>query len=119
MKLNVLFFGGREFRDLAHVSAALDRLPEILQKHDFCVVHGGAKGADTLAGMAAAARGLPVIVMPANWDFYGKRAGPIRNSWMLDFCAPAYAVGFPGGAGTADMLRQCQARLIPVWLPLS
>lgn len=118
MKPNVLFFGGRTFNNSAIISVVLDRLPYILGTTCFAVVHGGARGADSLSGQMAMARGLPVIIVNANWEFYGKRAGPIRNAWMLDFCHPIYAVGFPGGVGTADMNRQCHARKIPVWNPL-
>lgn len=116
--MNVLFFGGRDYRDEALIAAALDALPGILPTARFGVVHGGARGADSLAGMLAAKRGLPVIVVNANWDYYGRQqAGPIRNEWMLEFCNPVYAVGFPGGRGTADMNAQCEARGIPVWKP--
>lgn len=98
MRHRVLFFGGRDYSDAAYMRLVFDRLPEALNGAGFCVIHGGAKGADSLAGSVAASRGLPVVVVPANWGFYKLAAGPVRNTWMLDFCAPTYAVRFPGGA---------------------
>lgn len=115
----MLFFGGRDFRDEGAMRAIFDRLPPALTEAGFCVIHGAAKGADTIAGNVAKARGVPVIEVPANWDFYKLAAGPVRNTWMLDFCRPNYAVGLPGGRGTANMLAQCLSRSIPVWLPFS
>jgi hypothetical protein len=47
------------------------------------VIHGGAHGADMLAGQEAARRGLHVIAMPADWTRFGRTAGPIRNQQML------------------------------------
>lgn len=48
------------------------------------VVHGGAKGADTTAGLIAMDWGCPVEVFRAEWDKHGKAAGFIRNQQMLD-----------------------------------
>jgi hypothetical protein len=36
---------------------------------------------------------------------------------MLAEFAPAYAVGFPGGRGTADMHARLVKAGVPVWLP--
>lgn len=59
-------------------------------------------------------------VHPADWDQFGKAAGPIRNKKMAvggaDLC-----LGFlwePGGRpsyGTRDMIRQAGIQEIPVW----
>lgn len=48
------------------------------------IVHGGCKtGADTLAHRWAINNEVYVKVFPANWDRYGRRAGPIRNVEMV------------------------------------
>jgi len=76
------------------------------------VIQGGAQGADKLAGFAALRLGLPVAQMDAAWQFYGKRAGPIRNQWMLDYLAPTEAHGFhediEASRGTKDMRDRCK-----------
>jgi len=48
------------------------------------VIHGGASGADTMAGDAALLLGCPVVVFLPDWEKYGKRAGFVRNDEMLD-----------------------------------
>ena len=68
---------------------------------DLAVVHGGAKGADWLAGQVAKSLGLEVRVYKADWSTHGKAAGAFRNEEMAkvaDFC-----IALPGGTGTADM----------------
>ena len=47
------------------------------------VVEGGAKGADSLAKKVANKLGIEVREYPAEWDKYGRAAGPIRNQEML------------------------------------
>lgn len=51
------------------------------------VVHGGAKGADTLAGVMARVLSAQVEVHPADWTQHGKAAGPIRNKHMVSLGA--------------------------------
>ena len=51
------------------------------------VIHGGATGADAIAGCYARDRGISVLPMPAQWEKYAKlgyrgRAGPARNAHM-------------------------------------
>jgi hypothetical protein len=100
----VLVCGGRDFSDAAWLARILDHL------HDASpfelLIHGGARGADTLAGNWAKARGVPVQVFRADWDKHGKVAGILRNKQMLEEGKPSLVVGFPGGRGTADMMRR-------------
>jgi hypothetical protein len=110
----VLCCGGRNFSDFVFVNTRLNELRQVLG--DFAIIHGGARGADRLAGEWGKNSGLPVIEVAANWSRYGNAAGSIRNGWMLDLCFPTYAVAFSGGTGTADMVRKCKARHVPVWV---
>lgn len=109
----VLCCGGRNFDNYNFVIIVLDRLREMFG--DFVVIQGGAKGADDLCALWARSKGLPVITVEANWSFYQKAAGAIRNQWMLDFCLPTYAVAFPGGKGTSDMIEKCKSNGLTVW----
>jgi hypothetical protein len=47
------------------------------------LVHGGARGADSMAGYIWQSWGLPVEVYKADWDKYGKSAGYKRNETMV------------------------------------
>ena len=48
------------------------------------IVHGGAAGADALAGRWANEHGVTCIVVPALWASLGSRAGSVRNIQMLE-----------------------------------
>lgn len=73
------------------------------------VIHGGCEGADMCAAQWATKRGIPAQEFAADWNKYGKAAGPIRNQRMLDEGKPDVVLVFPGGSGTADMTRRALA----------
>lgn len=56
---------------------------------------------------------VPYAIVPANWDVFDRRAGPVRNSWMLDL-KPDLVIAFPGGRGTQNMVEQAKKRGIKV-----
>lgn len=112
----VLCFGGREYADEAAVDNALSIMWRERCGSGMMIIHGGARGADSLAGAWGVAHGFPVVIVPAQWDRYAKAAGSLRNAWMLEL-QPWVAIGFPGGSGSRDMARQCAYRGIPVWHP--
>lgn len=106
----VLVYGGRDFTDRLWME---DRLRLYLREEDV-VVHGGAPGADSLAGdIAGRVLRYAVEVYNADWYHYGKKAGPIRNQEMLD-SGLDYAIAFPGGRGTKDMTKRLEAAGIPI-----
>lgn len=107
----ILVCGGREYANKARVREVLldfDPLETIL-------ITGGASGADSLACEHAKSRSWPhVVTFLAEWEQYGKRAGPLRNQRMLDLGVPELVIAFPGGAGTADMVARAKKAGIPV-----
>lgn len=103
----VLVCGGRDFSNADAVSRAFSTTCTSV------VIEGGARGADTLARNEAVRRGIHVATVPALWDKYGKSAGYKRNAAMLDL-KPDLCVAFPGGKGTAMMVKLCQDAGIPV-----
>ena len=72
---------------------------------------GEATGADALAFEWAdrKMRTFPVQEFRADWKALKKAAGPIRNQQMLDEFKPDAVIAFPGGTGTADMMRRAKA----------
>jgi len=111
--MRLLVCGGRAFADWAWLSAVLDK--GHAKRPVTLVLHGGAHGADNLAGQWAKLREIPCLTFPANWAKHGPAAGPIRNQQMLVDGSPDYVVAFPGGAGTADMCRRARAAGLPVF----
>ena len=85
------------------------------------LLHGGARGADAAIGRAAQQLGWSALVMPAQWQLHGRAAGPIRNRELLEQAvaravthsspgsiASVLVVAFPGGAGTASLVREAR-----------
>lgn len=104
----ILVCGGRDYGDRKRLFAVLDALVgELHGREPVAILHGGATGADTLAGEWATAREVVSIAVPAEWSKHGKAAGPLRNQRMVEQFRPDLAVVFPGGRGTADMERRC------------
>jgi hypothetical protein len=71
-------------------------------------------------------------VLPADWRRHGRAAGPIRNRELLELAisraealssaaAPAsvLVVAFPGGAGTASLVREARRLAAHAPVPLS
>lgn len=128
--MRVLVCGGRDFTDRFYVYSWLDKLfapsygdgpeaqPWWLPRPDLFLVLGGARGVDTIAEDWAVVNWVNHKVYPADWAKYGKAAGAIRNQQMLDEGNPTLVVAFPGGRGTADMVRRAtEARLAVTLIP--
>ncbi len=108
----ILVCGGRDFVMTDHYAAAFHDV--VGRAGATTLIHGGASGADLEAGKLAHGRGLQVIVYKAQWGRDGKAAGPIRNQRMIDEGKPDLVVAFPGGRGTADMVRRAETAGIRV-----
>lgn len=111
----ILVCGSRDYTNRERVRAVLDEyIRGWPHKHDaFEVIHGAARGADTLAGEEALDLGFWVRAVPAQWRRYDKRAGIIRNRTMLDL-EPDLVIAFGDGRGTSDTVAEAERRGIPV-----
>ena len=109
--LTVLFCGSRDWRDEKPIQQAIGQLAD-----GAVVVHGGARGADSIAARLACRRGLAVKVYPASWGRYGRAAGVKRNQQMLDEERPdvVYAFRLAGSRGTSDMIDRARRAEVEV-----
>lgn len=109
--MRVLVCGGRDYVDAltlgSWLGAAHKAHPVSL------IIEGGATGADRLARHWAEFVGVPVRTFKADWAL-GPKAGPMRNSRMIEEGMPDLVIAFPGGKGTADMVRRARAAGIEV-----
>lgn len=91
MKTRVIVCGGRDFNDVDKCNQALDYyLRESNDKYE--IVSGHAKGADTLGEQYAISNNIELTLFPADWNKYGRAAGPIRNRQMLDYALKSKAI---------------------------
>ena len=115
MGRRVLVCGGRNYEDMNHVFLVLDF------QHDKepidVIIHGHAPGADSLAELWAGQNRVSRLGFRADWKKHGKAAGPIRNQNMIDKARPDLVIAFPGGRGTADMVRRAKLADITIFEP--
>lgn len=108
----ILVCGGRDYDNKEYLFSVLDKANT--RWRNIVIIHGAATGADELAAEWSIERQVDVECYPANWKQYGKRAGFIRNSQMLNEGHPDLVIAFPGGNGTAMMVKLAKAANISV-----
>lgn len=86
MLYRIIIAGSRTFTDKSLLYRICDeQITEIIKNDKNAIVQiisGGARGADRLAEMYALDRHLSNIILPAQWNKYGKKAGMLRNGDM-------------------------------------
>lgn len=114
--MRVLICGGRDYGVTEHerlrIAWQLSGLH--VEKRFTFVIDGGARGVDACAREFREMAGLEGQTFKAEWLSYGRAAGPIRNQRMIDEGKPDLVIAFPGGRGTADMVRRARAADIEV-----
>jgi hypothetical protein len=79
------------------------------------IIHGGASGIDAAAGRVCSPW-LPVEVMEAAWDLFGKAAGPFRNHAMAAKSEALIACHDGVSRGTASMIEIAKKRGLRVFV---
>ncbi len=106
--MKILFSGDRHWNNYWAVYDVISKLDR-----DSIIIHGAARGLDTMAGMIATKLGMKVISVPAEWDKYKRAAGPIRNRKMLDM-NPDLVICFhndiDNSKGTKDCKEEAEKR---------
>ena len=113
--LRLLVCGDRNWSDWAAIVAVLRKL----DPKNTLLVTGGARGADAIAERAGKALGFEArVVMPADWDRFGRSAGPRRNGEMLrvilagapehDRLVIAFHDNIAESKGTANMVKKAR-----------
>lgn len=115
--MRLLVSGGREFNDVDFIFKRLNTLHNSRSVTE--LIHGAARGVDSICGYWAEEMDITVTPVPAKWrDDNGvldRGAGLKRNQHMLDEYRPDALMAFPGGTGTADMVKRAEKVLHEVW----
>ena len=113
-KFKILVCGGRDFHNRLAMNSVLAEYRTEYGTTGLIIIEGAAKGADKLAHLWAVANSIENWRFPADGNRYKNAAGPIRNKQMLDEGVPDLVIAFPGGNGTANMIKQARSRNFPV-----
>lgn len=108
----VLFTGSREFTDCEKIKRIIEQIDP------FEIIVGDYRGVDTLVLRVAKELGINVGDSPyiADWDSYGRSAGPIRNKEMLKQKPDMVVAIFDDSKckGTQGMVDLARAAEVPV-----
>ena len=69
------------------------------------IISGGAAGADEQSRLFAKEFGLPILIFYPNWNVYFKRAGFIRNKFIVENCDELIAFRVNLSKGTTHSIE--------------
>lgn len=110
--MKTIIAGSRTITDIKHVTAAVNESCFEITK----VISGGAPGVDRLALQYAKEKSLPVIIMKADWDKHGRKAGYLRNKAMADVAHALIAVWDGKSLGTKHMIDIARKKGLMVYV---
>jgi hypothetical protein len=102
-RLRLCVTGSRKYNAVWKIERYLETLPK-----NIVIVHGGASGADAITDLVARELGFRVEIVPANWERYGRAAGPIRNREMIESCSHVVAFWDGESRGTASAIEAAE-----------
>ena len=111
--MRVMVTGSRNWTDNNPVFRKL----EFLEPFKDILILGDASGVDAIALKYATLNKIQYRLFRADWNRWGKAAGPKRNREMVDNGRPDVVVGFRNygiSPGTDDALSYAKSRGIPV-----
>ncbi len=108
--------GSRDFTNYDIIAKHVD---DIIADNNLTITHivsGGASGVDSLAKQYANKHNYQLVEYLPDWAAYGKAAGPMRNTLIIN--AADVCVAFPtaNSRGTYDSIKKANAKPIPTWV---
>jgi hypothetical protein len=119
--MKLLVCGDRDFHDKGTMESFILDLRQFGFKEvkPDVIIEGGARGADSLAREIAKENDISFNEVSAQWEKYGLRAGPIRNSQMIAM-HPDLVIAFhyhiDNSRGTIDIINKAVKANIPTYL---
>jgi hypothetical protein len=102
-KLNLVICGSRSITDEEKIFKVIDSV--ISEMNIASIITGGAKGIDAIGKEYAERKGIKHQEFPADWETYGKAAGPIRNKEMAIIGNATLAIVDDSSVGTWNMIE--------------
>lgn len=109
MKRKIAIVGSRNFSDLDLVRDFIRQL-----NHRTIIISGGARGVDQTAAETATARGMEVNIILPDWSRFGKSAGMLRNTTIVELADIIVAFWDGRSRGTADTIRKARKMNKPI-----
>lgn len=77
------------------------------------IISGGARGADSFGKAWADARGVPTKIFYPNWELHGKKAGFVRNEYIIENSDLVIAFWDGKSKGTKHSIDIAKSKNIP------
>ncbi len=115
--MKLIIAGGRNFHNYEQLCKVCDN---ILQDQTNIEIVSGAyyKGADKLGEQYAAEKGFRLTKFPADWNRFGKAAGPKRNEQMANYADALIAFWDGKSKGTKHMIGLANKRKLNVLISI-
>lgn len=107
--MRTAIIGSRNIK-LNDLSSLFEYMPEGTTE----IVSGGAKGADSIAALAAEQLGLPIRVFLPNYGRFKRAAPLIRNEEIVQYADYVLALWDGTSRGTANVIKTCIREHTPV-----
>lgn len=118
--MRVLICGSRGWEKPIPIEVLVGGFVSVYGAMNVTIIHGGARGVDSMAALGARRHGCWVELFKADWDGEGRSAGPKRNQRMLDEGKPdvvfAVTADLSASKGTADMVERAKSAGVPTYV---
>jgi len=100
--VNVIIAGSRYYTNYDAVCAVIACFPYTIDT----VVSGVCRGVDACGEQWARLHNKQLLAMPADWKTLGRKAGPIRNEYMVEAASGLILIWNGRSKGSADILKR-------------
>ncbi len=106
MEIRVVIAGCRDYNNYDESKNYIDFcLSDFRKENNIIIISGGASGADALGERYALENGFMIERYPADWQKYGRSAGPKRNKQMAEACDLVICFWDGKSRGTKSMIE--------------
>ena len=117
MEIKLAVIGSRTFTDEKHYEILKKTLDEIHTSNKIVeIVSGSAIGADSLARRYSLENHIPLVEYKPKWDEYGKSAGFMRNTDIINHCDKVVAFWDGKSHGTKDSIEKAKKYNKPIFI---
>lgn len=110
--MRVVISGTRTITDYTQLEKAIKQSGFLITE----VVSGHCRGVDIMGEEWAKNNGISIKIFPADWNKYGKSAGPIRNKQMAEYAEAAIILWDGNSRGTENMISLAKLNNLKVFV---
>lgn len=111
----IVIGGCRDFNDYSIFEPFVDKcLQRLSAEGNIVILSGHCSGVDTMAEKYAKEHDYELEIYPAEWEKYGKKAGPLRNELMVQKSNYVIAFWDEKSRGTKSLIQYAEKNDRPI-----